>query len=401
MSGSARPGRAQKIRIASCADLFGALRSASSSLRLFVLKAIVDNPQKALSYGPFQGRELCDEAVTRWQLSGIDTDERAIALAAVIALGADKAIDLCRSDFACSGNRDVLRVAASRLASEPPERVEGLLRRFLFDDRLPVRTRLAATLMSRFSSLSPRERLRTAIISMDEGACDPPLPGPDTDRHWIDELKGIWAEEARALAEGMGEGAFRGLARIADALPEDGKQWLIEWGMRDHPLHAAGLAADSLRSGNEKTVLAALRSIQKSPQAALFQPLLNDLAARGTPDVRAAAIDAGGVADRSLIRTMLVSEPDGVRLALIRSIGRSKDREFARELAELFRDEDWRIRAAASEALAQMGGSIIEVLKPLLDDCGEQVKLAAMNTLFALGDESLVAEHMKGKRNGP
>lgn len=398
MSEPAQPNQPQKVRIATASDLFGALRSDSSSKRLFVLKAIVDNPGKALSYGEFQGGNLRDEVVTLWQQSEIDTDERAVALAAIVALGGDNAFPICKSDFSFSRNRGVLRVAASRLALEPVEHLADFLRPFLFDDGLPTRTRLTATLMSGFPALSPQERLRVAIISMDQGTCLPPMPELDTDGFWISELKGIWAEEAKVMAEGMGEEVFRRLVRTWNALPEDAKLWLIEWGMRDHPLHAAGLVADVLRSDNTKLVLASLQSIGKKVSGAgFFQTQLNELVNHSMPVVRAAALDAGGLPKGFLLRKMLVSEPPEVRLALIQSIAKSKDQDYARDLAGLFRDEDWRIRAAASAALAAMGGAIIEELKPLLTDLDDGVRVAAMNTLFALGDESLVLETMREK----
>lgn len=398
MSEPVRPGQAQKVRIASAADLFGALRSESSPLRLYVLKAIADNPGKALSYGEFQGGNLRDEVVTLWQRSGIDTDERAVALAAIVALGGDSAFPICKSEFSLTRNRSVLRVAASKLASEPAERLADFLPPFLFDDEFPARARLTATLMSGFSSLSPRERLRIAIISMDQNAPQPPLPEPDTEGFWVSELKGIWAEEAKVMAEGMGEEVFRRLARAWDALPEEAKLWLIEWGMRDHPLHAAGLVADVLRSDNERLMLASLQCIRENKAAGgFFQTLLNELVNHSLPAIRAAALDAGGIAEAPLIRKMLVSEPSGVRLALIRSIATSKDRDYAPDLAEFFRDKDWRIRAAASVALAEMGGSIIEELKPFLADLDDGARVAALNTLFALGDESLVLEAMREK----
>lgn len=395
MSGPGQPGQAHKIRIASAADLFNALRSDLPSLRLFVLKAIADNPEKALSYGVFQGANLREEAVTHWQRTGINTEERAIALAAIVALGGDATLDICKSEFSFSRNRDVLRIAASRLASEPVERVGDFLPRFLFDDKFPVRARLAATLMSGFSSLSPRERLRVAIISMNQNTPLPPLPEPDTEGLWVSELNGIWAEEAKAMAEGMGEEAFRRLARTWDVLSEEVKLWLIEWGMRGHIFHATGLVADVLRSNNVKLVLVALRCLgQNKTAGSFFQTLLNVLVHHSEPAVRVAAIEAGGTAEDPLIKRMLAAETPEVRLALIGSIARSKDSNYTRDLTDLIRDRDWRIRAAACDALAEMGGSIIETLKPFLADRDGTVRVAAMRTLLAVGGESLVVASM-------
>lgn len=390
-------GQAEKIRIASNADLFGVLRSDSASKRLFVLKAIADHPKKALSYGEFQGRHLFEEVVTHWQRIGIDTDERAVALAAIIALCGDKALDLCKSDFSFSKNRNVLRVASSRLTTEPVEHLADFFRPFLFDDAHPARARLAAGLMNECASLSPRERLRIAIISMNRNTPLPPLPEADAEAFWVSELKGIWAEDAKVMAEGMGEEVFIKLLCTWNVLPEEAKLWLIEWGMRDHPLHAAGLVADVLRSDNERLMLVSLQCIRENKNAAgFFQALLNRLVSHSLPAVRTAALDAGGIVESPLVREMLVSEPPEVRLALIRSIAKSKDRNYARDLAGLLRDGDWRIRAAASVALAEMGGPIIELLKPFLADPDEGVRVAAMNTLFAMGDEFLVLEAMSG-----
>jgi len=87
---------------------------------------------------------------------------------------------------------------------------------------------------------------------------------------------------------------------------------------------------------------------------------------------------------------MLATETPEVRLALIGSIARSKDSNYTHDLADLLRDRDWRIRAAACDALAGMGGPIIETLKPFLADRDGTVRVAAMHTLLALGGESLV-----------
>jgi len=106
---------------------------------------------------------------------------------------------------------------------------------------------------------------------MNQNTPFPSLPEPDTEGLWVSELNGIWAEEAKAMAEGMGEEAFRRLARTWDVLSEDVKLWLIEWGTRYHTFHAAGLVADVLRSDNVKLVLVALRCLgQKQDRRELF-----------------------------------------------------------------------------------------------------------------------------------
>lgn len=393
MSTPNRPGQATKVRIASAGDLFGALRSDSASLRLFVLKAIAADPHKALSYGAFQGGELYEEVVSHWQRSDLDTDQRAVALAALVALDGDRVLALCKSDFSFSRNRGVLRVAASRLAHEPAEELGPFLRRFLFDDGLSTRTRLTATLLRGVPSLSPRERVRISIISIEQNTPLPPLPDPDTEEFWVSELKGLWAEEAKVLAEGLGEEAFRGLARAWNGLPEDAHLWLIQWGMRDHPLHAAALVADVLRGDQTSLVRAALQCLgEKQAMQTLFQSRLNELVGHPLPEVRAAALLAGGTLPAPLTRKMLLSEPTEVRLALIRSLAQAQEREYAPDLAELLRDGDWRIRAAASMALAELAGASLEALKPLLADPDESVRIAAMNTLLLRGGAVLVAE---------
>ena len=195
----------------------------------------------------------------------------------------------------------------------------------------------------------------------------------------------------------MGEEAFRGLLPTWNGFREETKVWLIEWGMRRYPLHAAGLIADTLRGEEVPLIRAALRCLRnRDALQPLFRPLLNQLVHHSIPAVRAAAIEAGGVVEYPHAIKILKAEPPEVRLAILQSIATSKDRAYAIDMTTLLRDSDWRIRAAASAALTAMGGSAVDILRPLVDDPDAHVRVAAMNVLLALGEECPLVETIQG-----
>jgi HEAT repeat protein len=56
-------------------------------------------------------------------------------------------------------------------------------------------------------------------------------------------------------------------------------------------------------------------------------------------------------------------------------------------LIQLFRSNDWRLRAAAADAIAGMGPRCAEQMKPLVHDTDENVRIAAVRVLLNLGQD--------------
>jgi HEAT repeat protein len=56
-------------------------------------------------------------------------------------------------------------------------------------------------------------------------------------------------------------------------------------------------------------------------------------------------------------------------------------------LIQFFSSNDWRLRAAAADAIAAMGARSAEPMKPLVHDTDENVRIAAVRVLLNLGED--------------
>lgn len=207
---------------------------------------------------------------------------------------------------------------------------------------------------------------------------------------YLAELNGIFSAEARNRLEALGESAFCYLHEHWDALCDADRVWLLRWGTENWPLWAAGLIARALERDGNTVALAALESVPALGEIAVppLQALLDRFARHADPALRLAAIQAG--AKNGDWQALLAVETDpAVRQAGALRLAQNEGTAAIPVLVALLDDPDWQTRAAASGALIEIGGApVVEAVKPLARHCRQGVQAAAVQVLFALGEQA-------------
>jgi hypothetical protein len=317
-----------------------------------------------------------------------DSSYRSVLLATLAAFRDPRIPDLFMTEMAGSRDPEQVITAAARLAAEKGEKVRCFMARMLRRNAETTQARMAANILAGFGDLRPEERVRIAVLT-DVPFATPPLDDT-TERAWLAELAGDAAERAGILLEDFGSEAFLRLRGKWTALDESTRKWLLRWGARDHPLYVIEALAEALKSGPPALVLEALAAISSlGPSAALFQPALGKFVDNEDKAIRIAAIMAG--ASLTGIQGRIHAEKDTeLRLALI---ARLPEEEGALQaLVDLLADDSWEIRAAATQALINMGGPALEAVGPLLSHASEKVRASAAQILAAAGAEAWLRE---------
>lgn len=367
-----------KLRIREARDIFEALVSNDFGMRLSVARAIAANPEKASSYGTYNGMELVDYL---FQLIGRSTDSsyRTVLLSALAAFRDPRIPDLFMSEMAGAEAPETVMAAAARLAGERGDKVRRFMSRMLRRNAGTTQARMAANIMAGYDDLQPEERVRIAALA------DVPFPAPPfddaTEQAWLRELSGESAERTRALLEDFGASAFLRLRGKWRSLDENSQAWLLRWGARDHQLHAIESLTDAINHGSPALVLEALRAIKNmGPTGTLFHPALARFVDHEDMDVRIAAIGAGapltGIRDR-----IKAAEDADLRLVLIpRLVG---EEGALQALLDLLADDRWEIRAAATQALITMGEPAVHAAEALLSHGSDKVRASAAQIVAA------------------
>jgi HEAT repeat protein len=118
-----------------------------------------------------------------------------------------------------------------------------------------------------------------------------------------------------------------------------------------------------------------------------YAPSLSRFLDHSDPGVRRAAIEAGatGVDWRAAI----AAETDPVlRGRCAQRLGRDEGTQAIPVLVDLLGDPDWRVRAAASQALVEIGAPAQDAVKPLVHDPDRALRTAAVQVLLALGEDA-------------
>lgn len=379
----------KKLRVRSARDIFDALGSGDFAVRLSILKAIANNPGKASSYGPYNGRELLDELITLWRDSG-DSGFKLAVLTTMSVFRDMRLVRIFKSEMSRAGDTQTMLIAASRLADEPEDDMRDFMAKMLWRDTPTEHARVAANIMAKYKNLEPDERVRIAVY------CDITFPTPPlddtTEAAWLKELEGPRDDRARALVESLGEEAFLRLRDKWDALSEDLRKWMLGWGAKEHPVYTVELVANILRDGPEGLLIPALQATAEMGEAgALFRDLISGYAAHQDNAVRLAALRADAPVED--VTSMLSEEQDDeIRLELISALVREKGEGAVDELVSLLDDKSWRIRAGATEGLVRIGKPAVEAVKPLVGKVDEKARLAAVQILVALGENQWLEE---------
>jgi HEAT repeat protein len=236
--------------------------------------------------------------------------------------------------------------------------------------------------------------VRVALLTDAE---EPRIPALNTETaaFWLEEMDGVFRVQARERLEEMGEPAFLFLARRWDALSEENREWLLEWGGEHWPERIEALLTKALDSNSDRVALAALGCIAARGEggAARFGVALARFIHHPDVALRLAAIRAGamGVDWRAVLARE--TEPE-VRQACVHGLAREKGSRAVPTLVSLLQEGSWELRAAAVSALTRIGAAAIEAVQPLIHHPRQEVQAGAAQILLALGQESWLYEEM-------
>lgn len=372
-----------QLRIRSAAELLAALADPEPAVRLAVLKMVASHPARALAFGRHEGADVIDALLA--QAAGRERRGVWEVVVATLAVFRDaRVVEFFQKLLATAHRAQTLFTVAERLAHEPIDSIKDSLRPLLMQNESDARARATARLMIWASDLDPAAQLRAALLA-GRNRVRPPRLTNETAPHWLAELDGLFGELARQALETQGEPALRLLASHWEQLAERDRIWLLGWS------GTTELCAKALTSGSSALALAALERLPALGEPAAVAPLLASLAANPDPAVRLAAIQAGasGIDFRAILAT---EQSPALRRASLLSLVRDEGAAALPELLAALRDADWRMRAAATKALHELGEQIAPVLEPLARDADPHIRTAAAQVLIRLGHESWLEE---------
>ena len=379
------PEEPPKLKVSSARDLFESLRADSIGVRLSVLAAISRAPKKALSYGPFEGRDLLTEMIGQLEKTGIRLLRRSILVALAVFDDA-RVLETMENSFHNSNDAQEATICARRLAAMPLEEVKKFFIPYLAPGAPVNQARCAASILGRLNGHPPAHSIRIAVLT--DGPFDTPPVNESTEKYWLKELGGPWADKAQVLLETLGEPAYNYLAGCWSDLSVDIKIRMLDWGARARYERTISLCRQALDEGGPEEVdLAALKTAAalKAPTT-LTEFRATELYYAGTrPDIKAAALRAG--ANVTDIRLELAKETEtNIRLGLIARMTEVYGQEAIGDLVGLFEDKDWRVRSGAVNALISLGPSAAGAVKKLRTHANPAIRAAAEQVLTALSE---------------
>jgi hypothetical protein len=227
-----------------------------------------------------------------------------------------------------------------------------------------------------------------ALVAED-GARPVPDFNPSNADIWLAEFAGPFRTEARNALRMQGELTWLGLARFWGNLRAQEQVWVLQWGMEEFPGMVSALVPQSLASQHAEVSLEGLRvlgTLGEKQAAASIRKLAVEFLNDRSPIVRAAAAEASppGVDWRAFLDQETHWR---VRTAAIAQFAKQEGENAWPALIQFFGSNDWRLRAAAADAIAAMGARSAEPMKPLVHDTDENVRIAAVRVLLNLGED--------------
>lgn len=371
----------QELRLSTAKDFLAAVRATDMGVRLATLSAISENPDKALAFGAVDGKDLIDELIV---ILAVEQPSliRLAAAAALFSLNDQRSLEQACRMFHTETDLEIMLMAGHRIARETNLIVLEYLLPFLNESAGLQRQRIAARMLAGRDGLQPKQQMQVAFLAGESGA-QPPQLTPATLPIWFEALQGEFQAEARGFLMHQGKESFCALKEHWDDLDHATKAWLILWGASHFSEHTVDLIISALSGGDCALQQAAFEAILEYESIDIFQAVLDTITLDGRDTSWiAAAIRAGvPVADGHYL---IFSEIDlDVRIALIYSL--AKKAGATEDLVRLLKHEDWRIRAAATDALVLRGDRSIEAVAALLNHENMALRTAASQVLIRLG----------------
>jgi HEAT repeat protein len=373
--------------IRSARELFESLRAADIPTRLSSLKAVQAQPQAAVGFGTWQELDLIDVLLT--QASKFEgTLEWLDWIGALAHFRDERVTQFFLRVLAQEDEPRLLFCAAQYLAGASLAPLSRALRPMLLRNDNPVRAHAVAGLLRAQVAGEPAVQLRVALLA-ENCAWQVPDFNPSTADIWLAELAGPFRTEARNALRMQGELTWVALARFWGNLRAQEQVWVLQWGIDEFPGMVGALVPQSLASEHAEVRLEALRVLgalgEKQADASIRElaaEFLNDRSAI----VRAAAAHASPPAFDW--RAFLDRETDlQVRAAAITQLAKQEGQNALPTLIQFLGSDDWHLRAAAADAIAGMGARSAELMKPLVHDGDENVRIAAVRVLLNLAED--------------
>lgn len=381
----------KQLRIRTAKDMIDALRSTDSGIRISILRAIVQNPEKAAAYGLSEGLDIVDEMCDQVR-NLVESPLRTLVLGALVAYKDPRVREVFKAEINASENAETITLAARYLSGEAEDDDRQTLSCLLLQNNSLTHARAAAYVMATYEHLSVRERLRIAMLGAADA--DPPGLGDETLTAWSAELHGPHAPRARRMVEAQGEGAFLYLRKRWDLLGDEDKTWLLEWGAAAYPVYTVELILLGLESGSEVVVLASLQAIPAmGASGAIFATHTGRFLGDPNPALRRAAVRAGA-ADVDWEAALATEENVSVRMEMLMRLAEVEGAVAAPVLIRFIEEGDYRICAAATSALKLIGKDAVELMKPLLKHPQQAVQVAAAQVLISAGEDLWLEEQV-------
>jgi len=347
------------LRIANARQLLEALQSSQTAVVLGVHKTLRKHAQKALAFGQHEGQDAVDMLLSQ-ALEG-DTQRQLLARAS-LSVFADERVVRFFLERLENGRGSTLLEATAYLMANRQTLERAQLYGALLQNLLPQRARAAGHILGGPEAGDPTPVcLRLALL---QPTCSlPPFEGA-WERAWRAELTGVLARETRAALGTLGEEV---LSKLALNGPPEERLWLVDWALRLR----SPLSLEMLEGIPAGPLLSCLE--RHAPLSPDLREALAGLLEHSQPQVRLRALQLG--APMKDPETLLVTH------------GASPH-----QLAELLEDADWRVRAAASEALVASGE--MELVKARIHSPRPEVRAAAAQILSALGQELWLEENL-------
>ena len=373
---------ARRLVVRTLHDLAALLHDPDQAVRLAVLGSLASDPAKAMAFGRVQDQDAVD--LLRQHATEVTGSAERLTVLSTLARFRDPRVDRLFEDLLLHADDDqrILLAADYLQSSAAPHRRERL-GKALRDNGNLTRARAAADLLVSGTGLPLADRIRIAALATDAPLDDLELDA-DTVGAWLSELAGPYAPECQTLLERLGTASYPVLLAAWPALTASIRVWLIEWGMRSAVDGVAPAATLGLADTDAGVLAAALTAIRATDPGGADEhaPRITALATHAEPRVRLAAIATGQVATPPA--DLLAAETDPrVRAACIRQLAGTQGRQALPLLVDCLASSRWTDRAAATDALIDLGVDGLECATLLLEHAELSVRTAAARVVAA------------------
>lgn len=382
-----------QVRVGSAAELFAALSAPDPMARCAALVAVLEHPDVTVRYGSHAGRDVVDVLLAMHEEAGGDVELR-LVLAALASFDDPRVVARMRAVFAQGHPEDILLLALRRLQGLDPAERHAFFRGWLTQDARPTHARLAAVALRDIPYLSVAEQVRLAVVAPDASQEPPPVNG-DSRQAWLHELAAQFTQGARAQLQRMGQPAWQALVG-GRGITDETRLWLLEWGVGAYPDEVIAPLSEALQHPSTALARDALRLVPRlgAERSAVLREALVPFARSNHADVRLDAMRAGVAMQNWGVLAQQDPDPR-VRAVALHWLAREEGARAVDALAQcLAHDDDWRVRAAAADALVAIGEAAVPVVEPLVGDDRPAIRAAAFRVLLMLGREDWLEEHV-------